>query len=137
MIPYIIEEHPLTLHTALTVLHATVSERRQGVLTQTRIVNGIAARLIVECGICENVLRMIGKVKNESVHLKELVVHWPKFSGVSAFPVPANRNNGHSGAYIRHHAKDNQWGINPNQRDEYTELRMELLEFLVNETKPK
>lgn len=62
-----------------------------------------------------------------SRHLADLCEKWPKYSGARAYPVPGLANPSPFGEYAGH---TNKWV------GEYGALRMELLDYLIERTKP-
>lgn len=79
-------------------------------------------------GIC------LGVCKQSAYELQIIFPTWPKYSGNLAFPVPAqieNRYwNGPGAAYLATTPKQ-KW----NKKTEYGQLRRELLDFLIKETR--
>lgn len=121
--------YPLELHKAFVNLQAAVTAARYAATIERNV---HTPKFILEWGICSNVCNLV-KYADIFKDLEALFKSWPKFSGDTNHPIPADAV---CHAYTTHRRDHNQWGIKPEQRDEYTELRMELLEFLVNETKP-
>jgi hypothetical protein len=77
---------------------------------------------IVSCGICTNVLEASGE--NMIFLLNEYFVRWPKYSGHIAYPVPS----------IDMYSSRSQYELSGDMwAGEYGKLRMELLDFIIEE----
>jgi hypothetical protein len=70
---------------------------------------------------------------NAEEALKRLFKTWPKFSGNLRFPIPSPIVEPPSDPFYRGIDRGNNW----NKRTKYGRLRWELLDFLIDATKPE
>ena len=88
----------------------------------------------LEFGICKELLHRNASLYLDAARwLERLWKKWPKFSGNPRFPIPSPDTGPPGSAFYQGVDEGTNW----DKRTKYGRLRWELLDFLIEQTKPE